>query len=258
MSLIILNENLVDDSDISMVVGTENAQFPLTNISHDFTTKVFRSNENSIEILIDLKTTVEVNSFAVVGSSVTGLGFGDMTIQGSLSSNFTGATEVNVDVSAEHNFGYVLFTPDAPFRFWKITVSNTGGDYVEISNLFLGAKTEITTNNISMGSLSYTNSDNSKIVENKYGQKFIDEYNKIKMIKGNMEYVNKAELTEINNIFIQKGRSNPLWFILDKDSEIMTDGNYILSGYFYFEKDLVWTNSGPCLFNVALELKEAT
>ena len=124
MSLTFMSDNRMLDADLSMVVGTENTQFPLTNIALDFTTKVFRSNETAVEILVDLKNTTLVDSFCMVGSSIDGIGIGDMSIQGSGSTDFSGATVIDIDINAAFNFGFKLFDAGGSFRFWKRTISH--------------------------------------------------------------------------------------------------------------------------------------
>tara|TARA_Y100001936_G_C16091405_1_gene686520 strand:- start:3195 stop:3971 length:777 start_codon:yes stop_codon:yes gene_type:complete len=256
-NLTFLSDNRVLEASLSMITGTENAQFPLENIQHDFTTKVFRSNEDTVEILVDLKQSVAIDSFAVVGSSVTGLGFGDVSIYGSLSTNFTGSTEVSVDVSAEHNFGFKLWNAGGSFRYWKIVINNTGGDYVELSNLYLGIRTEVT-NGLDLNSFKYSQVDNSKIKMNDYGQRFIDSFNKTKLLSGQIKFLNKQEFDTINNLYIQHGKSIPIWVIVDPDGVMASDGEYLFSGYFYFTKDLSYASAGPFLYNVELSFSEAT
>ena len=256
-NLTFLSDNRVLEASLSMITGTANAQFPLTNIQHDFTTKVFRSNEDTIEILVDLKQSVAIDSFAIVGSSVSGLGFGDVSLYGSLSTNFTGATEISVDINAEHNFGFKLWNAGGSFRYWKLVINNTGGNYVELSNLYLGVRTEIS-NGIDLNTFKYSQQDNTKITTNAYGQRFIDTYNKSKSMSGQIKFLNKQEFDTINSLYIQHGKSIPIWVIVDPDGVMASDGEYLFSGYFYFSKDLSYVSSGPFLYNVELILSEAT
>ena len=240
-----------------MVVGTENVQFPLTNIKNDFTTKVFRSNETTVEILIDLQATTTIDSFAIVGSSVDGIGFGDMSIQGSGSTDFSGSSVISIDVDSDFNFGFKLFTGVA-FRYWKITVENTAGSYVELSNLYLGEKTQLLQNGFSLSSFAYSSTDNIDTKRNRYGQRFIDEYNRINSMSGSIEHATQAEFQEINDVYMQQGKTRPIFFILDPDGDTATDGEFLYSGFFYLDNDLSWSFSGPRLYNITVILSEAT
>lgn len=254
--LTIMNDNLFLNASLSMITGTENAQYPLTNLKHDFTTKTFRSNENSIEILVDLQTTQDVDSFAITGSSLTGLGITSLSIYGSATTDFTGSTEIVINLSAEHNFGYNLFTTQS-FRYWKIEAT-TAGSYVELSNLFLGERTQLTNNGIDLTSFTYQTNDNNSITTNNYGQRFIDTYNKIKAISGTIRYANKAEFETLDNIWLHNGTSIPLWVMADPDNCLATDAEFRMSGFFYFTSDIQFKASGPGLLDLNLNLSEAT
>jgi hypothetical protein len=257
-ALTFLSDNRVLNADFTMLVGTENTQFPLTNMQSDFTTKVFRSNENAIEFQVDLNATEAIDSFAIVGSSVDGLGLGDVTIYGSATTNFSGATAVSIDVSAANNFGFKFFTAGASYRYWKIVVNNSAGSYVEISNFYLGIKEQFANNGISTETFKYSEVDNSSTKKNRYGQRFIDTYNTIKTMSGQMKYVNAAEFATLNDLYTQNKKSIPIWVVLDPDGDMLTDSEYKFSGYFYFDADLVWSLAAPALYNVALKFSEGT
>jgi len=257
MSLTFLPDNRVIGSTLSMVVGSENASFPLTNIEKDFTTQVFRSNETTVEILIDLQATATIDAFAIVGSSSTGMGFTTMSIQGSGSTDFTSATVIPIDVSAEHNFGFSLFTGVA-FRFWKMTITRSTGTFIELSNIYLGTKSQLLQNGFSSASFVYTNISNAKITKNRFGQKFIDRYNNINEIVGSIEFCNSAEFDAINDIYLQHGKTTPLWVIPDPTSVLATDGKFIFSGYYYFKNNSKWKSVTTGLFTTSITLTEAT
>ena len=257
MSLTFLPDNRVIGSTLSMVVGTENAQFPLTNIEKDFTTKVFRSNETTIEILVDLQATATIDAFAIVGSSSTGMGFTTINIRGSGSTDFSGSSVISIDVSAEHNFGFKLFTGVA-FRFWKLTITRSSGSFIELSNIYLGSKTQLDQNGFSSASFSYVNRSNARISRNRFGQKFIDRYNNINEVSGDIEFANSAEFDAINAIYLQHGTTTPLWVIPDPDSVLATEGKFIFSGYYYLQNNPEWQSVTTGLFNTSITLTEAT
>lgn len=255
MSLTFMSDNKVLGADLSMVVGTVNAQFPLANIKQDFTTKVFRSNETTVEILVDLQVTTLIDAFCLVGSSVDGIGIGDISIQGSGSVDFSGSPVITIDLNSQYNFGFKLFT-GVSFRFWKLTITNVGGDYIELSNIFLGTKTQLLTNGFSTQSFNYKSRDNVSIKTNRYGQRFIDVYNRLNVLSGTVQHANQTEFDAINDIYIQNGRTTPLFFILDPDGDTVTDGEFLFSGYFYLTNDPSWSFSGPKTYNVSLILEE--
>ncbi len=250
-----LSNNYTDEADFSIISGGEEAQFPVENIQHPFTTKVFRSTSDVSEILIDLHITTSIDSFAVVGSTIDGIGFTTATLYGSPTVDFTASTPIEIDLSAEHNFGFKLFDV-AVFRFWKLELTNTAG-FCEVSNIYIGKKTEISDNAISVDSFSYSQNDNSNISKNEYGQKFIDVRNTIMSLGGTVKYANSSEFETLNDIHVYHGKHTPIWFILDPDGTMSNNSQYLFSGYFHFAKDFNWKSSGPRLFDITIELEEA-
>lgn len=252
-NLAILTNNYVDGADLSVITGTPNAQFPIDNIKEPFTTKTFRADGNTIEILVDLNQTRTINTFAVVGNAITGFGFTTISIFGSGSTDFTGATEIPITINSEHNFGFEFFTP-VDYRFWKVKITTTVTG--EISNIYLGERSELTENGISQSSLTYSVSDNSTVSNNRYGQSFVTTFNRIKTIGGTIELCNKAEFKLLEDIWLYHGRNRPLWFILDPNGNAATDGQYLFSMFCYIDDDFVWSNSGAGLYNVELSLRQ--
>jgi hypothetical protein len=240
-----LSENQIDDATLSILTGTENAQFPLSNIKSAFTTKEFRSTGNTVEILVDLLSIQEIDSFAVTGHSLDGLGFTDMNIYGSASTDFSGSTAINIDTNDEHNFGFKLFT-GVSFRFWKIEITGTGS-FARLSNIFLGKKVDFTD----------TNKDNAKVRKNKYGQRYIDTVNRIKTIKGSLQHLNRNEYDMVNDLFTIHGVNKPLWMIVDPEGVSATDGQFMFSIYGYLRKVSAITMSGFGVYNAAVDMEQA-
>lgn len=248
-----LDENLILNSTLTLLSGSGDAQFPLSNIKHDFTTKVFRSTTSTVEVLIDLQTIQEIDIIAIKGSSVTGIGFNTATIEGSATPVFSGIP-VSIDISSTHNFAFKELETN-PNRYWKLTL--TGGTYVELSNVFLGKKTQLLDNSLSLG-FSYQRITNNKVSKNQYGQRFIDTYNSVDLLSGEIKLVNSAEFDQLNSIHVNHGEDKPLWFILDPKGKMgIADSEFLFSGYF-FMKDLSWKSVAPGLYDVGLALEEAT
>lgn len=249
-----LSENLILESDITMLAGTENINFPIDNMKRKFTTKVFRSNENSMELLIDLKQTRNVDSFMVVGNALTGLGFTTMKIEGSATPIFSGADIKTVDLNQDFNIGIITF-PTLSVRYWKITTIGTGS-YTEISKMFIGAANVLEQNAFSIDSFKLKTKDLSSTTTNLYGQEFTDKRSKQSSIAGSIKYCNSAEVLQVDNIMLNHTDRTPLWMIIDEDSSITTDGKFRYSGYFSMQNDIDWSATGVGLFNTKMNLKQ--
>ena len=247
------SDNKVLNANISILSGAGDAQFPLSNIKHDFTTKVFRSVGNTVTLLIDLTLIQDCDIVCIKGSAVQGIGFNTCTIEGSATPVFSG-TPLSVDISSSYNFAFKEFSPVAN-RYWKLVF--TSSTYVEISNIYIGKKTQLANNNLSIG-FQYNRNTNNSVTKNVYGQKFIDTYNSVDTLSGEIKLVNGTEFDQLNAIHVHHGESIPLWFILDPMGTMeVSDSEFLFSGYFYM-KDLVWKSVAPGLYDVAISLEEAT
>ncbi len=248
-------DNLMDDATLSIITGAANAQFPLNNMLIPITSKPFRSTGSSVDFLIDTGTITPIDTFMVVGDNTVGLGVDTISIYGSTTTDFSGSTEIVIDLSAENNFGFKEFT-SVNFRYWKVELN--GSVYCEISNIYLGASQTLSTNAIALGSFKYVVKENVNIKENKYGNRFITQYNTRKSLVGDFKLLNDTEYTVIREIFNDSKRSTPLWFITAPSDEIGTDSKYIYSGFFYLNKDTNFNNTNFKLWSTQLNLIEIT
>lgn len=251
-----LSDNLVVDNnvDFSMVVGTENANFPLTNMQRKFTTKKFRSNENTCEVLIDLGQTKPIDCFMVVGDALTGLGVSTISIQGSATMDFTGVTPIDITINQEFNIGYAKFAEQS-VRFWKINLTNTGS-FCELSNIFIGKAEVIQNNSISISSFRFGTTDLSRTSVNDYGQEFTDKRSSQKDLSGTIQYCNNEETKQIDDIILKHSDRTPVWIILDQDNNITDDGEFRFSGYYSIQNRPRWSATGYGLFNINLTFKQ--
>lgn len=250
----VINYATSSESAYSIITGTENAQFPLDNLKHPFTTKVFRSLGNTVSVLLDTKGSDIKNMFAVSGNYYGGMGFNAITIEGSASTVFDGSNIINVPFSDIYNFGFIKF-PNSTFRYWKITITSSG-TYTELSNIFLGEQIGLTTNTLAVSGFEYLNQDNASFSVNPFNQKFITSYNKIKRIKGSINYINREEFDTLKTVFDICGISIPVWFIYDESDATAINGRYIFSGYYYFTKSPSFQATGGQLWNSDIELEE--
>lgn len=253
--LCFLTNNLIDTATLTLETGTVNAQFPLKNIKHDFTTKTFRSIGSSVSIVIDLGSTLPVDTIAICGDALTEkLGFNTALLKGSGSTDFSFSTAYPLDVSHKYNISFKQL-PEASHRYWQLTLSGT--DFVEISNIFLGKAVKLLNNDINTTSFAWDIADKVSIQKNDYNQYFINEYNKVQSFGGTIGLVNAEEYALLREISINHGKRKPLWFLLDpEDAMPIEDSKFEFSGYYRFTNDFKWKALTVGLYNVSLDFEE--
>lgn len=249
-----LSENLVNQSVMSISSGTENAQFPLSNIKIESTARKFRSVENTCVIIFDMQQTRTIDYVAIAGDSVQTLGLTAAEIKTSLTTDFSGATAVPLELNAEHALGFTEVT-SVDHRYVELTLTGNGS-FCELSNIFIGAKIEILRNNLSIGSFRYGYEDRSELRQNDYGMKFINKLNLQKTISGSIEFCDKTEQETIDDLWLAHGISKPLWVIVDRESMGMNDGRHKLGGYVYFSNQSSWSANGGQNYTIDLDFEQ--
>ena len=250
-----LSNNLVDSSVFELTTGTENAQFPLTNLNNESPSYKFRSQENTTVIRFDLQQTRTIDTIALHGDANTALGMTAASVKFSLTTDFSLSAPQNIPLSAEYIMGYE-YVAEVDARYVELTLTGVGS-YVELSNIFIGQRLNLMQQNISTNSFAFGYKDNSKTVSNKYGQRFIDSVNKLKMLSGNIEFCIASEQDDLDNLFLRHGTSIPLWVIVDKDGASLTEAEYKLTMYGYFESMPTWKASGGQTYNTVIKLGQA-
>lgn len=250
-----LSDNLLNNGLVSLTTGTENAQFPLENIKNDATAIKFRSQENDVVILVDLQQTRTIDTFAIHGDTGEELGVTSISIKTSLTTDFSTATAIPIPVSAEFLMGYE-FIDEVDHRFVEITLSGSG-TFCEVSNIFIGKRTTLEQNNISIGSFRYGFTDRSVVSTNTYGQRFVNKRNPLKYVGGNLEFCTKIEQEQLDEIFLRHKRSSPLWMIVDKEGMGMNSGEYKLTVYGYLQVVPQWTASGGQHYTADIRINQA-
>ncbi len=253
--IIFLSENFLDNATVSLSLGTENDQFPLSNIQNDATVNKFRSQENAVEIVIDMQQTRDVDSVAIAADQTGTLGLTLASYKVSLTTDFSGSTSYNIPLSAEFLMGYLLNTVVETGRFVEITLSGTGL-FAEIGALFVGERIELTQNNLSLNSFRYGFKDNSTTKQNKFGTKFVDKRNIAKFISGAIEFCTTSEQETLDDMFIRHQRNLPLWMIVDKDGASFVDAEFKLSIYGYLFRSPRWSAPGGQTYSTTLRLDQ--
>jgi len=247
-----LSENYNDVADLSITTGTENAQFPLSNLQNDATVYKFRSTGNTVVIEMDLLQTRDLDTFSITGDASGTFDLTSVVIKTSVTTDFSSSTPVPCPISAEYNIGYVFFT-EVSHRFVEITVTGNGS-YSELSNIFIGKAINLPYNSLSTNSFRYRYKDQSNVKRNRNGQKFIDERFQVKNIVGTIEFVNTTELDTLDSIYNWHGRNKPLWVIIDPDGTAFIDSEYKLAMYCYFNELPGFRSVGARHYNSSLDL----
>lgn len=238
--------------------SNENSLFPVSNLASNFRTKVFRSTTNTDNIVFDLGSIEDVDTIAIVDNWKSGFGFtGNVTIEANATDSWSSpAFSDTLTPDTVHGVGIKELSATQSYRFWRLSFTSTLG-YVEVSNVFIGTKTAISTNGIDYN-WRYTAKDLKKEKKNRYGQKFIDDVASQRILSGlKMSVVNTTELDKLFEVFDLCRTVQPFFVkIGDGSNYILTDEDR-LNGQYFFQKEISPVNFTSGFYNVSFNLEEA-
>ena len=250
-----LSNNLIDQASIT--ASTTNAQYPVSNITDYRRTKTYRSTSNSDNIVIDFGTAESCDTFAVVDNWQSGFGVTSITIEANGTDSW-GSPSFTTTATLDNTFGVSIkkFASAQSYRYWRIVLTSTLG-YCELSNIFLGSATTITTNGVSYN-WNYANKDMSSISENRYGQRFVDDIGSRKELTNlQFQVLDKDELDSIISIWDNNRKVKPFFVYLPLENDSLHNNDDRFNGLYYFSADPQVTNTTSGYYNTVFSLIEA-
>lgn len=223
MSLVFYHNNLVKTASIT--ASTENAQFPVSNITDDRRTKVYRSTSNNDNIVFDLGSTEDIDAVCISPNWQSGFGFTAITIEANTANSWgSPAFTQSFTFDSSYDTGITEFANTQSYRFWRLVITSALG-YCELANVFIGPKLDISTTGVEDG-IAYQNDDLTNIRQSEYGQEFIDDIGQIKKIE-NIRYsnMNTSELTQFFTMYDDVRRVKPFWVRFKNLDNILDDAN---------------------------------
>lgn len=253
MSLIFYNYNLVNQENTAITPSADNVYFPASNLKDERRTKVFRVDQSSVNVVFDFTTIEDVDSILLVPHTKNGWGFTSVLVEANATSNFASpafSTTITTEIDQEQEIAIKSFATQS-YRFWRLTFIGT--TFVEVSKVFIGKA-------LDMGrgpslNWSFIEQDKSQLIENKYGQVFIDKYPKQKSINVAYEYLDKDELDTLFEVLDYNSIHKPL-FARFSCPDILNNVNRF-AGYFYLAQSPEISNPSYALYSTSFTLRES-
>jgi hypothetical protein len=218
----------------SITPSSVNAQYPISNLKEDRRTKTFRSTTNSDNIVFDFGSPIEIDSFCVVDNPINGFGFTTITLQLN-ATNSWGSPSVSVPITIDPLYGFGNFEQASGnfYRYARIVLTSSLG-YCELSNVFIGARTQLIDNDITFP-VNYDQGTIATIAKNRYGQRFIDEIGSQKRMTFSINTMTQSEMDVLFEMIEFNGSTIP-FFIKFCDGALSSSQNRF-NGMYYFLDD---------------------
>lgn len=251
MSLRFYADNLVYQSNIT--ASSVNAQFPVDNIKDVRRSKIFKGTSGTVELVFDLLDFREIDSVAIVDSNIDGFKFDSLTVQmNNVDSWISPPVDEVVTIDFENGWANLNLPSVVTYRYVRLVLENSV-DVVGVSKVFIG-KSFYNEQICFTYPIDYRQRNNATMSLNRYGQKFFDETNTAKEIKGTIPALDKNEVEELFNLLDIVSFTRPLWLNFD-GVNVMQDANRF-NGYYYLKSDPTVSLGAGNFWDVELEMEE--
>jgi len=233
----LLKFNFPFQSNVALTASTSDASFPVSNLSNPLRSKVWRSTSATSQfVLIDLKTTEEIDSFVMMFPFEDTIALSSSAVvklQANATSDFTSPS---VDVTLTHDETFNMFThfftSDQSFRYWRVSITDAGSatGFVEIGMIYL-AKATTLTQSPDIG-FSYNLVDVSKQRTTEFNQTYIDVRPIIKEFEFLHSNLSEADFESLQDFYNEVGNTIPIVVSVDSDESLFNNKErFIIYGY---------------------------
>ena len=252
MSASFLIYNEVENSVFT--ASSENASFPLSNLTDSRRTKSYRSTSNSDWVVVDLGSFKPVDSFFIVDNPLSGFSLTTLTLEFNSVNNWSSpALSIPITLDYKHGVGHHFFNTPVTYRYMRIVMTSTSG-YCELSKFFIGLKSQYTNSDFSYP-LNYLENNLAVVSKNRYGQRFIDEVNTQKNISARIDYVPRDDIDDVLDWLSYVSITRPFYVYFD-NGQMATEVNRF-NGYYYLVNEPKLQLSTGNYWSLDLSLEEA-
>ncbi len=234
----------------TVTADNEDPFYPASNLLEHPTYKEFRSQATSAVLVFDLQNTVPVDSILLCGSNATGeIQATSLLIEANTANVWTApAFSMEHELTLDNQLNNLVYLQLATqtFRYWRVTVQNPTGPYAGLSNIFIGARTELA---VDLG-YKFRMMNQSDVTKGRYGQRFIDKLPDLRMLDASMSVMNLEERDLLAAMTHKCSTHTPLWMVLSPSESLYE------AGYFYFSETPDVENQAFHLYNTGFKLEE--
>lgn len=261
MSITFSYVNYIEDATpMTLILGTEKANFPLENIRTTFRSNAFQSTDGVLEIKIVFDHGFQrlPRSFFLTNEQ-RGIQLSELAeiiIYGSDDGNWD--TPQSTTVISWNEFLITKFS-DTSFgnhRFHMLHIKdlNNTDNYIELGNIFLGDSIDFTSTDLNLGWGDET-VDDSEREESDGGEAWFDEKAQKEAFDFQLIYMSQPERNNLKQMYKDVGKHKPFYISLDPEQKI-SDSDAELAIFCRFVSELKFTNPFYRIYNTTLRILE--
>jgi hypothetical protein len=261
MSDLRIVENLLFDSALEVTASSEDASFPVSNLTNPMRSSVWRSDGVDDWVMLDTGTFTgqPIDSCMIFFEPGEGKRFSEDAIV-KLQANQTNLwSSPAIDLTLTYDDVYeaytYFFSTSQEYRYWRIKVTDTynADGYLEIPKIVLGESiqfSQVPTIGFKHGII-----DTSKQEQTAYGQVYSDIYSQIRTFEFKYEAFSQADIELLWKLFQRVGRTTPLGIALDTQATLFDKDRF--AAYCFMSGDFSADHRFYSYFDTAVSFREA-
>lgn len=261
MSSLRIVENLLFDSALEVTASSEDASFPVSNLTKPLRSDVWRSDGVDDWVMLDTGTFSgqPVDSCMIFFEPGVGKTLSEnavVKLQAS-QTNLWSSPAVDLTLSYDSNYeSYThFFSTSQEYRYWRVKITdtyNTDG-YIEIPKIVIGESVQIT--QVPSSGFKHGIVDLSKMESTAYGQMYSDLYPQARTFEFRFQAFSEADLDLLWKLFRRVGKTTPLGVALDSQATLFDKDRF--SAYCYIANDFSADHRFYSYFDTAISFREA-
>lgn len=210
-------------------------------------------------VLIDLKSTEEIDSFAMFFDPILGMKLSNsavLKLQANATSNFLSpAVDITLTLNDDYENASHFFSTSQSYRYWRVQIIDPDNSnlYVEIGTIVLGLAKQLTQNPET--GFEFSVNDQSKRFENDFGNQYNDLYPVRNRLKFDYKWLSDDDILILEGIFRNVGNSQVITVSIDTTEELFDKERFLIYGKIV--GDFREKNSFYNFFDTDLEILEA-
>lgn len=231
----LMDVNLCSESATVITASSADPSFPASNLKQASRTKRLRTatGTKTLQVVFDMQTTEAVDSVVLLWPKEDGIKLTDsavVRIQANATDVWTSpAVNQVLTVDDTYMMASHYFATDQSYRYWRVTIEDASNpwNYVELGVAWIGKSLDLdpAENGFTFGLV-----DRSKIQENDFGHKYVDEYPTQAVVEFSYTYMEYADVQILENAFRRNGARKPVMVVLDPLETVFNKNHYAVYG----------------------------
>lgn len=254
-----IDYNYVFSPGITATPSSENSNFPVSNLRNFTRAIAYRSTDTEMNIVWDLQTIEEIDSFVIVFDPLIGnklTAGATVKLQGSATDSWASpAVSVTLTLDTDWDSYTHFFSEAQEYRYWRLYINDPGNPYgyVELHSVFLGKSLIFDRENPQIG-FTYSFDARTQVNRNEYGHYYANVYPDLKVFEFDWNFMKQDDIKKLHNSYREFGNAAPVIVVMDSSGDLLDTDHFLVYGI--LTGDLKSNHLIRDIFNTKIKVEE--